>query len=198
MTLLALVLAIGLVVDDAIVVLENVDRHIKLGETPFRAAIIGTAWNRCSGYFHDHCLDCSIFSNGVNGGITGTLFKEFAFNLAGAVFISGIVALTLSPMMTSKLLKSNAEPSKLEQRVEHTLSKVNAAYAYVLDLVMVNRKCMLMFAAIIFATLPVLFKSLSSELTHQKIRGILAIGSAPSNVNVGLCAKCDGTLSRDF
>ena len=56
--------------------------------------------------------------------------------------------------MTSKLLKSNEAPSKLEQRVEHTLSKVNAAYAYVLDLVMVNRKCMLMFAAIIFATLP--------------------------------------------
>ena len=91
------------------------------------------------------------------GGITGTLFKEFALTLAGAVFISGIVALTLSPMMTSKLLKSNEAPSKLEQRVEHTLSKVNAAYAYVLDLVMVNRKCMLMFAAIIFATLPVLF-----------------------------------------
>ena len=87
--------------------------------------------------------------------------------------------------MTSKLLKSNAEPSKLEQRVEHTLSKVNAAYAYVLDLVMVNRKCMLMFAAIIFATLPVLFKSLSSELTPAEDKGaFLAIGSAPSNVNV--------------
>ena len=119
------------------------------------------------------------------GGITGTLFKEFALTLAGAVFISGIVALTLSPMMTSKLLKSNEAPSKLEQRVEHTLSKVNAAYAYVLDLVMVNRKCMLMFAAIIFATLPVLFKSLSSELTPTEDKGaFLAIGSAPSNVNV--------------
>ena len=73
----------------------------------------------------------------------------------------------------------------MEQRVEHTLSKVNAAYAYVLDLVMVNRKCMLMFAAIIFATLPVLFKSLSSELTPAEDKGaFLAIGSAPSNVNV--------------
>ena len=88
-------------------------------------------------------------------------------------------------MMTSKLLKSNEAPSKLEQRVEHTLSKVNAAYAYVLDLVMVNRKCMLMFAAIIFATLPVLFKSLSSELTPTEDKGaFIAVGSAPSNVNI--------------
>ena len=185
MTLLALVLAIGLVVDDAIVVLENVDRHIKLGETPFRAAIIGTREIAVPVISMTIALIAVYSPMALMGGITGTLFKEFALTLAGAVFISGIVALTLSPMMTSKLLKSNEAPSKLEQRVEHTLSKVNAAYAYVLDLVMVNRKCMLMFAAIIFATLPVLFKSLSSELTPAEDKGaFLAIGSAPSNVNV--------------
>ena len=179
MTLLALILAIG------IVVLENVDRHIKLGETPFRAAIIGTREIAVPVISMTIALIAVYSPMALMGGITGTLFKEFALTLAGAVFISGIVALTLSPMMTSKLLKSNAEPSKLEQRVEHTLSKVNAAYAYVLDLVMVNRKCMLMFAAIIFATLPVLFKSLSSELTPPEDKGaFLAIGSAPSNVNV--------------
>jgi len=172
MTLLALVLAIGLVVDDAIVVLENVDRHIKLGETPFRAAIIGTREIAVPVISMTIALIAVYSPMALMGGITGTLFKEFALTLAGAVFISGIVALTLSP-------------SKLEQRVEHTLSKVNAAYAYVLDLVMVNRKCMLMFAAIIFATLPVLFKSLSSELTPAEDKGaFLAIGSAPSNVNV--------------
>ena len=171
MTLLALVLAIGLVVDDAIVVLENVDRHIKLGETPFRAAIIGTREIAVPVISMTIALIAVYSPMALMGGITGTLFKEFALTLAGAVFISGIVALTLSPMMTSKLLKSNEAPSKLEQRVEHTLSKVNAAYAYVLDLVMVNRKCMLMFAAIIFATLPVLFKSLSSELTPAEDKG---------------------------
>ena len=185
MTLLALILAIGLVVDDAIVVLENVDRHIKLGETPFRAAIIGTREIAVPVISMTIALIAVYSPMALMGGITGTLFKEFALTLAGAVFISGIVALTLSPMMTSKLLKSNEAPSKLEQRVEHTLSKVNAAYAYVLDLVMVNRKCMLMFAAIIFATLPVLFKSLSSELTPTEDKGaFIAVGSAPSNVNI--------------
>ena len=185
MTLLALILAIGLVVDDAIVVLENVDRHIKLGETPFRAAIIGTREIAVPVISMTIALIAVYSPMALMGGITGTLFKEFALTLAGAVFISGIVALTLSPMMTSKLLKGHDKPSKLEERVNRTLTKVNNAYAYVLDLVMANRKCMVFFAAIIFATLPIMFKSLSSELTPTEDKGaFLAIGSAPSNVNV--------------
>ena len=185
MTLLALILAIGLVVDDAIVVLENVDRHIKLGETPFRAAIIGTREIAVPVISMTIALIAVYSPMALMGGITGTLFKEFALTLAGAVFISGIVALTLSPMMTSKLLKDHSAPSKLEERVNRTLTKVNNAYAYVLDLVMANRKCMLAFAGVIFATLPVLFNSLSSELTPTEDKGaFLAIGSAPSNVNV--------------
>ena len=185
MTLLALILAIGLVVDDAIVVLENVDRHIKLGETPFRAAIIGTREIAVPVISMTIALIAVYSPMALIGGITGTLFKEFALTLAGAVFISGIVALTLSPMMTSKLLKGHDKPSKLEERVNRTLTKINNAYTYVLGLVMANRKCMLVFAAAIFATLPVLFNSLSSELTPTEDKGaFLAIGSAPSNVNV--------------
>lgn len=185
MTLLALILAIGLVVDDAIVVLENVDRHIKLGETPFRAAIIGTREIAVPVISMTIALIAVYSPMALMGGITGTLFKEFALTLAGAVFISGIVALTLSPMMTSKLLKGHDKPSKLEDRVNRTLTKINNAYTYVLGLVMANRKCMLVFAAAIFATLPVLFNSLSSELTPTEDKGaFLAIGSAPSNVNV--------------
>ena len=185
MTLLALILAIGLVVDDAIVVLENVDRHIKLGETPFRAAIIGTREVAVPVISMTIALIAVYSPMALMGGITGTLFKEFALTLAGAVFISGIVALTLSPMMTSKLLKGHDKPSKLEERVNRTLTKINNAYTYVLGLVMANRKCMLVFAAAIFATLPVLFNSLSSELTPTEDKGaFLAIGSAPSNVNV--------------
>ena len=185
MTLLALILAIGLVVDDAIVVLENVDRHIKLGETPFRAAIIGTREIAVPVISMTVALIAVYSPMALMGGITGTLFKEFALTLAGAVFISGIVALTLSPMMTSKLLKGHDKPSKLEERVNRTLTKINNAYTYVLGLVMANRKCMLVFAAAIFATLPVLFNSLSSELTPTEDKGaFLAIGSAPSNVNV--------------
>ena len=185
MTLLALILAIGLVVDDAIVVLENVDRHIKLGETPFRAAIIGTREIAVPVISMTIALIAVYSPMALMGGITGTLFKEFALTLAGAVFISGIVALTLSPMMTSKLLKGHDKPSKLEERVNRTLTKINNAYTYVLGLVMANRKCMSVFAAAIFATLPVLFNSLSSELTPTEDKGaFLAIGSAPSNVNV--------------
>lgn len=185
MTLLALILAIGLVVDDAIVVLENVDRHIKEGETPFRAAIIGTREIAVPVISMTIALIAVYSPMALMGGITGTLFKEFALTLAGAVFISGIVALTLSPMMSSKLLKSNAQPTWLEQKVEHTLGKVNRIYEYMLDLVMLNRKSMLAFAVVIFSTLPFLFNALSSELTPNEDKGaFIAIGNAPSSVNV--------------
>ena len=185
MTLLALILAIGLVVDDAIVVLENVDRHIKEGETPFRAAIIGTREIALPVISMTISLIAVYSPMALMGGITGTLFKEFALTLAGAVFISGIVALTLSPMMTSKLLKSNAQPTWMERKVEHTLGKMNALYNYMLDIVMQNRKSMVVFAMAIFASLPFLFNSLSSELTPNEDKGaFIAIGSAPSNVNV--------------
>lgn len=185
MTLLALILAIGLVVDDAIVVLENVDRHIKEGETPFRAAIIGTREIAVPVISMTIALIAVYSPMSLMGGITGTLFKEFALTLAGAVLISGIVALTLSPMMSSKLLKSNAQPTWLEQKVEHTLGKVNRIYEYMLDLVMLNRKSMLAFAVIIFSTLPFLFNALSSELTPNEDKGaFIAIGNAPSSVNV--------------
>lgn len=185
MTLLALILAIGLVVDDAIVVLENVDRHIKEGETPFRAAIIGTREIALPVISMTVSLIAVYSPMALMGGITGTLFKEFALTLAGSVFISGIVALTLSPMMTSKLLKSNAEPTWMERKVEHTLSRMNKVYNYMLDIVMQNRKSMVVFAVAIFSTLPFLFNSLSSELTPNEDKGaFIAIGSAPSNVNV--------------
>ena len=185
MTLLALILAIGLVVDDAIVVLENVDRHIKEGETPFRAAIIGTREIAVPVISMTIALIAVYSPMALMGGITGTLFKEFALTLAGAVFISGVVALTLSPMMSSKLLKSNAKPTWMEERVEHTLGKVNRIYEYMLDLVMLNRKSMLTFAVVIFSTLPFLFNSLSNELTPNEDKGaFIAIGNAPSSVNV--------------
>ncbi|MDO5055291.1 efflux RND transporter permease subunit [Pasteurella oralis] len=185
MTLLALILAIGLVVDDAIVVLENVDRHIKLGETPFRAAIIGTREIAVPVISMTIALMAVYSPMALMDGITGALFKEFALTLAGAVFISGIVALTLSPMMSSKLLKPHTDPSRLEQCIEQMLTKINNGYNYALNLVMASRKCMLAFAAIVFVTLPFLFTSLSSELTPAEDKGgFMAIGRSPSNVNV--------------
>ncbi|MDD7569648.1 MAG: efflux RND transporter permease subunit [[Actinobacillus] rossii] len=183
MTLLAMILAIGLVVDDAIVVLENVDRHIKEGETPFRAAIIGTREIAVPVISMTIALVAVYSPMALMGGITGTLFKEFALTLAGSVFISGIIALTLSPMMSSKMLKH--ESSKFEEKVNRTLTKMTNIYTYILSLVMQTRKTVLIFAVIIFATLPTLFMSLSSELTPAEDKGaFLGMVTAPSNVNV--------------
>ncbi|TCJ98407.1 multidrug efflux pump [Volucribacter psittacicida] len=185
MTLLALILAIGLVVDDAIVVLENVDRHIKLGETPFRAAIIGTREIAVPVIAMTLTLVAVYSPMALMGGITGALFKEFALTLAGAVFISGIIALTLSPMMSSRMLKANGKPSRLEQRIEHTLGKVNRGYEAILAIMLANRKSVIAFAIGIFLTLPIMFKMLSSELTPTEDKGaFMAMGTAPANVNV--------------
>jgi multidrug efflux pump len=108
LTLLAIVLSVGLVVDDAIVMVENVERHIHTGATPFRAAIDG-ARELVGPIISMTITLAAVYAPiGIQGGLTGALFREFAFTLAGAVIVSGIVALTLSPMMGSKLLKAGA------------------------------------------------------------------------------------------
>ncbi len=184
MTLLAMILAIGLVVDDAIVVLENVDRHIKEGETPFRAAIIGTREIAVPVISMTIALVAVYSPMALMGGITGSLFKEFALTLAGAVFISGIVALTLSPMMSSKLLKSNEAPNQFEQRIDASFQKIASLYSKVLNVVMNSRKCLLAFAMVIFATLPFLYSSLASEMTPKEDKGgFFVMGTAPATTN---------------
>src|SRR5258705_56831 len=109
LTLLAIVLSVGLVVDDAIVMVENVERHLRAGATPFRAAI--QAARELLGPIIAMTLTLAAVYTpvAIQGGLTGTLFREFAFTLAGAVIVSGVVALTLSPMMGSKLLRSGDE-----------------------------------------------------------------------------------------
>ncbi len=105
LTLLAIVLAVGLVVDDAIVVVENVERHLHLGKSPFRAAI-DAARELVGPIIAMTITLAAVYAPvGIQGGLTGALFREFAFTLAGAVTVSGIVALTLSPMMSAKLLR---------------------------------------------------------------------------------------------
>ena len=105
LTLLAIVLAVGLVVDDAIVVVENVERHLQEGESPFEAAIKGARELVGPIIAMTITLAAVYTPIGIQGGLTGALFREFAFTLAGAVIVSGVVALTLSPMMSSKLLR---------------------------------------------------------------------------------------------
>ncbi|QYJ75020.1 multidrug efflux RND transporter permease subunit [Shewanella sp. FJAT-52076] len=185
MTLLAMVLAIGLVVDDAIVVVENVDRHIKLGESPFRAAIIGTREIAVPVISMTITLAAVYAPIALMGGITGSLFKEFALTLAGAVFISGIVALTLSPMMCSKILKEHSAPSKFEHAVETTLSRMTDSYARMLAAVMQRRAVVVAFAIIVFASLPFLFKFIPAELAPKEDKGVvMMMGTAPSTANL--------------
>src|SRR6476659_7058912 len=105
LTLLAIVLSVGLVVDDAIVMVEHVERHIQLGQKPFPAAILAARELVGPIIAMTITLAAVYTPIGIQGGLTGALFREFAFTLAGAVIISGVVALTLSPMMASKLLR---------------------------------------------------------------------------------------------
>jgi multidrug efflux pump len=134
LTLLAIVLSVGLVVDDAIVVVENTERHIREGRTPFEAALLGARELVGPIIAMTITLAAVYTPIALQGGLTGTLFREFAFTLAGAVIISGIVALTLSPMMSSRLLR-NAED---EERgftgwVNHRFDRFRDAYGRVLD-----------------------------------------------------------------
>jgi multidrug efflux pump len=133
LTLLAVVLSVGLVVDDAIVIVENVERHIREGQTPVEAAILGARELVSPVIAMTITLAAVYMPIGLQGGLTGSLFREFAFTLAGAVFISGVVALTLSPVMSSKLLDAGREEHGLTGRINHGFDRLRQLYARVLD-----------------------------------------------------------------
>ncbi len=129
LTLLAVVLAVGLVVDDAIVVVENVERHIREGKTPLEASLVGARELVGPIVAMTITLAAVYAPIGLQGGLTGALFREFAFTLAGAVFISGVVALTLSPMMSSKLLKAHRSQGWLQRGIDGTFDRIRGGYA---------------------------------------------------------------------
>lgn len=128
LTLLAVVLAVGLVVDDAIVVVENVERNIREGKTPFEAALVGARELVGPIVAMTITLAAVYAPIGFQGGLTGSLFREFAFTLAGAVFISGVVALTLSPMMASKLLKAEHGHGVLAKLIDRGFARLRGLY----------------------------------------------------------------------
>jgi multidrug efflux pump len=128
LTLLAIVLAVGLVVDDAIVVVENVERNISEGKTPMDAALLGARELVGPIIAMTITLAAVYAPIGFQGGLTGALFREFAFTLAGAVFISGVVALTLSPMMSSRLLKPEHSEGRLARLINGGFERVRNRY----------------------------------------------------------------------
>lgn len=129
LTLLAIVLSVGLVVDDAIIIVENVERHLSEGKSPFDAAIIGARELVAPIISITITLAAVYAPIGFQGGLTGSLFREFAFTLAGAVAISGIVALTLSPMMSAKLLTRGIEEHGFAAKSARTFERIKKVYA---------------------------------------------------------------------
>src|SRR5690349_1728299 len=133
LTLLAIVLSVGLVVDDAIIVVENVERHLHLGARPYEAAVLAARELVGPIIAMTITLAAVYAPIGIQGGLTGALFREFAFTLAGAVIVSGIVALTLSPMMGSRLLRAGDTERGFAGWVNRRFDGVRSRYTRVLS-----------------------------------------------------------------
>ena len=157
LTLLALVLAIGLVVDDAIIVVENIDRHMKLGKTPGDAAL--TAARELGGPIIaiSVVLVAVYVPIGFQGGLTGALFSEFAFTLAGAVAVSAVIALTLSPMMCARFLKQGAAQGRLAQRIDRNLERITEFYRRILVIGLNSWQTVVAFGLIIIVLIFLMF-----------------------------------------
>ena len=185
LTLLAMVLAIGLVVDDAIVVVENIHRHIEEGKTPFQAAIEGAREIAVPVISMTITLAAVYAPIGLLSGLTGALFKEFAFTLAGAVVISGIVALTLSPMMCAKLLRHEENPSGLAHKLDQLFERLKRVYQRALHNSLDTRSVVLLVAGVLILVIPALFKFSKSELAPSEDQGVVfVIASAPQTANL--------------
>jgi multidrug efflux pump len=173
LTLLAIVLSVGLVVDDAIVMVENVERHLQMGKTPFRAA--EDAARELVGPIISMTITlAAVYAPiGIQGGLTGALFREFAFTLAGAVTVSGIVALTLSPMMGSKLLRAGDSERGFAGIVNRQFERVRHLYTRTLTGTL-NYRPVVLTVWVIVAVLAVPFYMFSSrELAPQEDQGVV-------------------------
>ena len=185
LTLLAIVLSVGLVVDDAIVVVENVERHLREGKSPFDAAILSARELLGAIVAMTITLAAVYAPIGLQGGLTGTLFREFAFTLAGAVLISGIVALTLSPMMSSKLLNAGVEHRWLPSRINAAFAKVQNFYAWMLDGALSARPAVYMVWITLFLLAVLFYNQSPKELAPTEDQGIIfGILETPSNASI--------------
>jgi multidrug efflux pump len=177
LTLLALVLAIGLVVDDAIIVVENVNRHLEDGMKPIPAAIQAARELAGPIIAMTVVLVAVYVPIGFQGGLTGALFTEFAFTLVGAVTVSAIVALTLSPMMTSRLLRSSTEVPRWEGRligvIDRRFNAIHRRYERWLHGSLRYLPVTTVFALIVLGSIYFLYNSATSELAPQEDQGVI-------------------------
>ncbi len=197
LTLLALVLAIGLVVDDAIVVLENIYRHIEKGLTPFQAAVKGVHEISFAIVAMTLTLAAVFAPLAFTPGRTGRLFGEFALTLAGAVLISGFVALTLTPMMCSKLLRHIDKPTRFDRGMERVLLGVSNGYGRMLGWVLHHRWVVLVVMAVSAGGSYFLFTTSKSELSPMEDRGVIAVPiRAPDGATLEYTARYLDAVER--
>lgn len=199
LTLLAIVLSVGLVVDDAIVVVENVERHISLGEAPFNAALLGARELVGPIIAMTITLAAVYVPIGLQGGLTGALFREFALTLAGAVTISGIVALTLSPMMSAILLKPGIEKQGLAGRIARGFKRIRTLYGRWLDITLDTRPAVYMvWFAVSLLTIP-MFQMSARELAPTEDQGVIfGILDASANSTIDQTSRYAAAANQVF
>ena len=199
LTLLAMVLAIGLVVDDAIVVVENVHRHIEEGLSPIAAALVGAREVAGPVIAMTITLAAVYAPIGLMGGLTGSLFKEFALTLAGAVLVSGIIALTLSPVMSSYLLQSKQDEGRMAKAAEWFFERLTHVYHHLLQFSLQHRWITVVFAVAVFASLPFLYQLPQKELAPLEDQAsVLTAIKAPQHANLNYAEHFNYELDKVF
>lgn len=174
LTLLSFVLAIGLVVDDAIIVVENVDRHMKEGKSPFESALLGARELGGPIIAMTIVLIAVYVPIGYQGGLTGALFSEFAFTLAGAVTVSGVIALSLSPMMASRMFRADQDDTWLVHKIDHLFDRLHTSYQRRLHGSLDTWKVQVVMGVLLLFGAVYLFATSASELAPEEDQGIVA------------------------
>ena len=205
MTLLALVLAIGLVVDDAIIIVENVHRHLEEGLSPFQAAIKGARELAGPIISISVVLIAVYVPIGFMGGLTGALFTEFAFTLAGTVGVSAIVALTLSPMMCSRFLKTqhSTDAQRREAGLSHRLDvlfdRLRQKYQRSLQVSLTSLPVVSVFGVLVVLLMIVLFMMSKKELAPQEDQGVLiTLATGAPNATIGQSEEVARQINQIF
>jgi multidrug efflux pump len=185
LTLLALVLAIGLVVDDAIIVVENVDRHMKEGKSPLEASLIAARELGNPILAMTVVLIAVYIPIGFQGGLTGALFTEFAFTLASAVAVSGVVALTLSPMMCSRIFTEGQETTPFVRKIDAIFERVHHRYQTLLRDLLSTWQVIIVMGVFLLGGVAYLYATAHSELAPIEDQGIVLMqASGPPNATV--------------
>ncbi len=203
LTLLAMVLAIGLVVDDAIIVVENVNRHLAEGLAPVHAALQAGRELASPILAMTVVLIAVYVPVGLQSGLTGALFTEFAFTLAGAVTISAVIALTLSPMLSSRMLKPHGVAPGWQDRfadlIDRRFEAFRRVYTRLLRATLQTVPVVIVFAVIVLTSIVFLYRGSSSELAPAEDQGFLfSFGQPPPNSSLRQSELFSQAIADDF